>query len=458
MVGSYTSTCPQVWWRYLFQLAAKHQFISLTAVSAILFALLPLSPKAQIIELDSTLSEYVQEGLKANPNLVALSSMVEAAEKRISQVGSWPDPTLGFSIANLPADNFAFDQEPMTAAWIQLGQRIPLGGKTSILSKIAESHTDALRYEEKAQQLSLAAEIINTWYDWAFQLESIKVVEAEIGLMDDFIAVARRKYETGQGLQQDVLRASTERTRLEDRLAGVQQTALTSSRRLAVLLGREADDLPEPPAGLIETFPRISQKEILGQMLEQNPDLKRMSAELTAANRRVSFAHRNWWPDLNLGIGYGFRQDSPEGMERPDFFSASVGITVPIYGSRKQGPAVQEARANSRQVAYQQRALELELRFQYERLLDEDGRLDKQINLYLQGIEPQAQATLAAATAEYAVGKVDFEALLMAERALYEARLERFSRVRDRLKVRAALAALVGDSYLTTSSESEEKK
>ena len=160
MVESQNSTGSQVWWRYIFLFFVKYRFILVTAALTLLFALLPLRPRAQIIELNPKLTEYIQEALKANPNLVALNSQVEAAVKRIPQAGSWPDPILGFSVANLPVDNFTFDQEPMTATWIQLGQRIPLGGKTSVLVKISKSHTDALRYEVKARQLSLAAGII----------------------------------------------------------------------------------------------------------------------------------------------------------------------------------------------------------------------------------------------------------------------------------------------------------
>ena len=456
MVESQNSTGSQVWWRYIFLFFVKYRFILVTAALTLLFALLPLRPRAQIIELNPKLTEYIQEALKANPNLVALNSQVEAAVKRIPQAGSWPDPTLGFSVANLPVDNFTFDQEPMTATWIQLGQRIPLGGKTSVLVKISKSHTDALRYEVKARQLSLAAGIINIWYDWAFQLESIKIVEAEIGLMDDLVAVARRKYETGQGSQQDVLRASTERTRLEDRLAGLQQKATTTGRRLAVLRGQLPDEMSKSPGGFPSTFSALDPGILRQQMLDENPDLKRMEVELENANRRIKLARNNWWPDVTLGVAYGFREDSPVGVERPDFFTASLGITLPLYGSRKQGPAVQEARATSRQAASQQHAMELELSFQLEKFLDEDARLHEQIRLFRQGVEPQAQAALAAATAEYTVGKVDFEAILMAERALYDARLERYARINDRLKVRAALAALVGDSSLIASTKSGE--
>jgi hypothetical protein len=43
------------------------------------------------------------------------------------------------------------------------------------------------------------------------------------------------------------------------------------------------------------------------------------------------------------------------------------------------------------------------------------------------------------------VGKVDVDAVLMAQTALLKACLARLERIRDRLSTRAELAALVGD-------------
>lgn len=434
---------------------AGNSFVAVffTAAFAAFILLLASSLQAQVMQLDPVLSEHIREAQKNNPDLTAWHDRVEAASQRIPQADAWPDPTLGFSAANLPTNTFAFDQEPMTAVWIQAGQRIPLGGKPSAMTHIAENNYEAAQNGEEAQKFDIAREIAGTWYDWAYWREAVATVDANIQLLDDLIAVARRKYETGRGLQQDILRAETERSRLEDRRVGLRQMALTTGRRLAVLMGRKPDDVPEVPSGLTMDFAAMDRNQLLSQLLDRNPSLKRMRAELASSESRITLARRNWWPDLNLGVGYGFRQDSPQDMERPDFFTVSAGISIPLYGGRKQGRAVEEAKAMSGETEAKLQSLELDLRFSLDRFLDEDGRLQEQVKLYQEGVEPQAEATLSAATAEYTVGKVDFEALMMAETALYNARLDRYARVRDRLKVRASLAALVGDQELLPTAE-----
>ncbi len=413
----------------------------------------PLS--AQVIPLDPALMDHLSEAMENNPDLSAWADRVQAAAEKVPQAGAWQDPMLTLSIANLPTDSWEFDREAMTAAWIKVGQKIPLGGKFSARKRMAQYQFQATRENEADRTYTIAREVIQTWFDWAYLRQAVRTLDANIALLDQLIVAARRKYETGRGLQQDILRAETERTRLEDRRAALKQAALTTGRRFAVLLGRDPGDFPDPPAQLPDAFPPLDRERLLGQLLERNPALEALRARIEASRQQLSFARRNWVPDLNLGAGYGFRQDSPAGMERADFFTISAGMTIPIFGAGKQGPAVEEAKAGLRETAQQLRAAELNLRLALEKLLDEDSRLDEQIRLYRRGVIPQAQATLDAATAEYVVGKVDFEALLLAETALYNAQLDAWARVRDRLKRRAELAALVADATIIANPRDE---
>lgn len=413
-----------------------------------LLALTPLRTDAQILSLDTALRQYIEEAIQNNPDVMAWSSRIEAAERRIPQAKAWPDPTLKFSLANLPTNTFAFDQEPMTAAWVSLEQRIPFGGKTGAKKRIARSDLASYGFGETARRYAIASEIVKSWYTLAYLAEAVRTIEAEIAVMDDFIAVARTKYETGRGNQQDVLRAQTKRAQLEDRLAAQRQMRLTESRRLAVLMGRNPDNPPSAPDSLPQSFTAVDRESLLSRLLGENPAIGLAGAELRKAEHVSTLARRAWWPDLMIGVGYGFRQNSPEGIERPDFFRVSAGVNLPLFGHLKQGPQVQEAEAASRVMLYRQRSTKLQMRFELEMLLDQDARLAEQIRLYELSIEPQAEAALSAAAADYAVGKIDFEAVLLAETDLYTSRLERYARVLDRLAVRADLAALVSDPDL----------
>ena len=404
--------------------------------------------QSQVIMPDSVLIEHIKDALRNNPGLASWQNMVEAASEKVPQAGAWADPTLKLSLMNLPFNSFDFNQEPMTAAWITAGQAIPLAGKPAIKTEIAEYGLETTEAGRRTQELKVAENIAQIWYDWAYLREALLTLNRNINLLDDLIVVAMRKYETGKGLQQDILRSETIRTRLEDMRVKLQQMIITTGRRFAVLLGHHPDVTHQPPKNLTENFRDLEIDELSQRLFEDNPAWQRMRAELAASKSRVDLAKSSWWPDLKLGAAYGYRQDADNGMERPDFFTATAAVSIPLYGKRKQGAAVQEKRAMQRATAAKQRSLELDLRLKLEKLLDEDNRLEEQIRLYREGVEPQAEATLTASTASYSVGKADFEALLMAETALYNAQLERLARVRDRLQVRASLAALIGGDNL----------
>lgn len=409
----------------------------------------PSISSAQIVPTDSILALHIQEALKNNPDLASWRHRVEAANERIPQAGAWPDPMLGLSVMSLPVNTFSLNEEDMTGIWVNLSQQIPLGGKPSVRKAIARHSLRALQNGEEARRFSIAVAVAQAWYDWRYLEQAIRTLDAQIRVLDDLIAAALKMYETGMGKQQDVLKAQTERSMLLDHRAELEQMALSQGRRFAVLLGREPDDAPEAPQPASVEFSQLDREELLHRLSKSNPVLKKASADVDEARSKTTLMRREWWPEFNVGVGYGYRQDSPEGMERPDFLSAMVEISLPVFGAWKQGPAVQEMEAMARQMSSEQRTMELDLSYELNSMLDEDTRLAKQIELFREGILPQAEATLGASMAEYSVGKVDFEALLMAENAVYSARLELDARIRDRHKVRAAIGGLVTDQVLS---------
>lgn len=434
----------------------SQKIISILLAATIFVVATPIISMGQVIDLDPQLKNYIAAGLKNSPDIEVWQNKVEASRHNIPQAGAWQDPTVGIGLMNLPVNSFDFNQEPMTGLWFNAAQMIPLAGMPKLKTKIAEINLETTLHDRRDKELSIASSIAQTWYDWAYLDAALLTVEANIELIDNLVTVARSKYETGRGMQQDILRAQTKRTRLDDKLASLRQMKLTMSRRFALLLGETGITGLQNPAHLPDSFTELNVADLSAELFVHNSLYLKTKAELKTSELKSDLAKKSWVPDLKLGAGYGFRQNADNGMERPDFFTVTAGMSVPLFGERKQGRAVQEMQAMERAVHSKLRSVELGLQFQLDKLLDEDQRLDKQIMLYQDGIEPQAEATLAASTFSYSVGKADFEALLMAETALYNARLERLARIRDRIKVRISIAALIGDEILNPeTSESE---
>jgi len=147
---------------------------------------------------------------------------------------------------------------------------------------------------------------------------------------------------TGSGLQQDVLRAQVEISKLEDDLIMWQQKRLSVAARLNALLNRPAETpfdrtLPDLklPGSPITVFPAES--------IEQNrPLLKAWNERIQKAETTVELAERDIWPNFTLGASYRQRNTLTDGRQMTDFFSASVSLNIPLYLRRKQKAKISE--------------------------------------------------------------------------------------------------------------------
>lgn len=404
----------------------------------------PAQSDGEIISLDPALRSHVNEALENHPGRAAWDARVEAARERISRSGAWADPMLGVSAMNLPANSFALDQEPMTGLWVNLSQQVPLTGRFGSAASAARAGARQDSARAGAWRNGLAADVAAAWYNWAFLRAAAATLDTSRTILEDLLVLARTRYETGEGMQQDLLRLQTERTKLQERHAELAQQARSAGRTLARLMGRDPNSLPAPPDSLPVALAPLDTASLRGVLLERSPELAAARSEVARQRAEHRRAEQSWWPDLTVSAGYGIRQNAPSGASRPDFVTLSASAPIPIFGAAKQGAAVQEAEAHLRSARSGLRDRELDLLLALENLVDEEQRHHRQITLYTEGIIPQAFATLQTSSASWSAGKADAEAVLMAEDALINARLGRLMHLRERASVRARLAALMG--------------
>ena len=405
---------------------------------------IPVYSRAQIMLEDEALKSVIAEAMANNPELAGMEARLDAVKERVPQAGAWQDPAVVIGLANLPANSFDFNQEPMTAAWITAIQTVPLTREYALKKSIAQMEWERQTLIFKDRKLTVAENIAHLWYERAYYRAAASVVDEDIRIIDDILKAALKKYETGRAMQSDILRIETEKARKLDKKALFEQMAEAAGRKIAVLMGRQPGQMPDPPGDIPEYFPSVSADSLEALALSANPAMAAAEKESAETKEKVRLAKTEWWPDLKLSAGYGFRKEAENGMDRPDFITLTAGFTIPLFGKSRQSRAVQESASISRAADLNVRSAKLELELRLNLLLDQDLRLDKQIELYTQGVVPQAEKALSALTAAYSTGQTDIDALLNAQIALLNARLEKTARLRDRAMNRASLAALIG--------------
>jgi len=379
-------------------------------------------PRARHAEHILTLAEADRIALRVNPGLAGMASRAKAFAEIPPQVGTLPDPNLSFDAINLPVNTFSTVQENMTQLRVGLSQEIPFPGKLRIKEEAAQFEAHSAGFDVAESSLRLVRNVHISWWNLFYLDRALEIIKRNEELLRQFITIAQTKYKVGEGLQQDVLLAQVELSKLLDvniRLVGARRG---EQSRLNKLLNRPTQLSIRLPGKVKETLPQMpSESELHRIALKARPLLASQNERIKAAEKRVDLADLDYYPDFKFGAGYGFRQGNNTGRtsSRADFLSLGVSLNLPIYTSTKQDRALEQRKA---EVAKEQFAL----RDDTEAVWSEAStalanyiKAKDQASLFKTGIIPQASQTVDSMLAGYQVNKVDFLNLVRSQITLY---------------------------------------
>jgi cobalt-zinc-cadmium efflux system outer membrane protein len=390
------------------------------------------------------LEALVREALDNNPRLEAAVQRALAADKAIPQASALPDPQLSLGLMNLPVNSFSFRQEPMTGKLVSLMQMFPFPGKLSLAEDMAEDEAAAVKWQRDEVRLQVVQMVRRTYYDLYSVDRSLETVEKNRALMEEFVRVAETKYATGSGLQQDVLRAQVELSKLDDDLIMWRERRRAVAARLNALLARPADSpFGTTPAelGLPDSEPSPLTPE---EVETRRPLLLAWKERLAKSAAAVKLARRDEWPNFTLGASYTQRNNLSTGMVGHDFVSATISLNIPLYAKRKQSAKVAERELDRAAVAAEYANARAEVLAEVESLRAELERNRKRIELYQGGILVQARQSLESAEAGYEVGKVDFLTLVNNWMMVQTMELQYFTALADYRKALAGYDLATG--------------
>jgi len=391
------------------------------------------------------LAELIDEGIKNNPQLKAYRSTWQSAQARVPQAGALPDPMFNLNLLNLPADHLVFNQEAMTGKQLGLKQTVPFPGKLDLKEKIARSGVLISQSAFKELKNRLIKNISQTYFDLFYVDQSIATTQKNQALLAEFAKIAEKKYQVGKGLQQDVLKAQVAHSQMSERLIALTEQRKKIEIQLNMLLNRPAaTKLGKPILPAFKRFP-FQKDRLAGQVEKNRPLLKAWQFKLQQSREKIALAKRNYWPDFTLSLAYTQRSILQNGNGGVDFLSGGIGFNVPIYFWRKQSKRLEENQVNRRRVQENfvnvrnkvLAALETTLS-----VLRKDSRL---IELYKDGIVPQASQALQSAMIGYQTDKADFLTLLNSQMTLFNFQLKYTRLLTEYNKNLAELAFITGN-------------
>ncbi len=268
--------------------------------------------------------------------------------------------------------------------------------------------------------------------------------------MRQFVEITQSKYRVGSGLQQDVLLAQLELSRLHDQALSLQAARRSTEAQLNALMAVPADRRWRLPQRVDDRLPVLPELAVLIQRSrQQRPLYRRQQDALVIGRQRIELAEKDYYPDFMVGAAYGLRSGrNPDYSRRDDFLSLLMSMNLPIYTGSRQDAALDQRKRELIEARYRQSDIGNRIAAEISQAFAEYQRASEQQRLFKQGIIPQALQTVASMRAGYQVNKVDFLNLMRAQITLFNYQTRYWQTLSEAHQSLARLAAAIGQETL----------
>ncbi|WP_420389491.1 TolC family protein [Marinobacter sp.] len=369
--------------------------------------------------------------------------------------GTLPDPRLTLGAANLPTDTFDTGQEAMTQATIGFAQRFPRGDSRQLASAKTKQMAGMQPFLRENRRVRVMETVTHLWLEvWRSQ-QSIQLIEDNRGLFEQLADVAEAGYTSASmgARQQDIIRASLELTRLQDRLTALHSQLASSRESLGEWIGPNQARLAvtdDVPPQLLRGLP-LDWAETRVDALTRHPSIRATDQLIDVQAIDVDLAHQAYRPEWSVFAQYGYRDRAPNGQDRADLFSVGIGFDLPIFTGNRQDRKLNAAAARL-EAAKTERTLQIRgLQARARAAVARIERLDERIKLYEQTLLPQMEQQASAALTAYNNDDGDFAEAVRARIAELNASVELTQMVAERGKNLASFRYLTTDSSETPS-------
>jgi outer membrane protein TolC len=390
------------------------------------------------------LASLIAEALENNPEIRAALRERDAASHRIAPAAALDDPVLEAGVINAPVASSTFNREDMTMKMIGLSQRLPFPGKRGLREAVAAKDAEGVGHGYQETVNRVVRDIKIAYLDLGLTLERTRIVEKNKRILEDLLHIAADHYTVGLGSQADALKAQTQISRIVDELLRLARERPVTEAELIRALGRNANvavPVPEPPQLKEES---LSLESLRATALAQRPQLLALQSIVSREEKAFDLARKNYYPDLDVRLAYGQRDNMLDGTRRPDMVTLTVAVNLPVWRENKLEPRVAEALAKRDQAAslYEAQRNEVIASLRQQTAMAEQNL--KSARLYQTAILPQARLTVESALAAYRVNRVDFLTLLDSQMTVFNYETSLATAIASYNKALAEIDLLIG--------------
>jgi outer membrane protein, heavy metal efflux system len=313
-------------------------------------------------------------------------------------------------------------------AYIGVGasQELPYPGKLRLRGQVADRDADTKQAEIGVIGTGIADAVKADYLQLAYLQQTLGILRQNEAVLDQLIQDATAHYQVGQGMQQDVLEAQVNRTKIVREITMHHQRMGQLQAHLKGLLNRD------------QQSPDIVTQDLTESPLKNNnPQIQVDASAIQKQDAQVASAKRESKPDFEVGYMY---QNTDRKYR--DYYMLTFDVRFP---RRKRVDAeiaeAQEKLIASRQMldAHLSQQLSQAQQFYVQASSDEE-----QLKEYREGLVPQSDAVYRATLSAYASNKDQFAHVLSYFTDLLNLKLEYAETLLDHETALAHLESLTG--------------
>jgi outer membrane protein TolC len=400
-------------------------------------------------QTNDSLDSLVQTALANNPEVAMARRKWDAALQRIPQARALDDPTVG-------ADSWrksAGAESASQTGWM-VSQNIPWFGKRDLRGNVETGAAKQAEMTWRMKTLEVVASVKRSYYDlWQAQRE-LDINQRDQDLMQQFVEVARSRYETGKASQSDLIRAQNELAKLSEDRTDRMRTYQTALAELNRLLKRAPDSPveigPDVTAEVSEPIVTLSQLQAAAAC---RPELQGLQdGAVRSAESALALAKKGYDPDVQVRAE-AWEYEGKNGIQEYDL---GVSLNFPWLNHGKYKAAINEARANLDASRDELEAMRVQTATEVKELYDGIHTMHHHYELYVGKLIPQQQLAVDAARAAYETGQGGFLDLLDARRMLFDLEMQNLHHAAEFQRLLASLERMVGGRLpMTTAKETK---
>ena len=221
-------------------------------------------------------------------------------------------------MATLPDPKFTYQQlsvgspKPFAGytnsdfAYIGVGasQELPYPGKLRARGAVAERDADTKQAEVEVTKTGIAGAVKADYLQLAYLQQTLGILRQNEAVLDQLIQNATAHYQVGQGMQQDVLQAQVNRTRIVKEITMHHQQMGQIQAHLKGLLSRDQGSQDIVTEDLIETPLKRTSGELLAEVRQNNPQIQVDASSIRKQDAQLASAKREGKPDFEVGYMY----------------------------------------------------------------------------------------------------------------------------------------------------------